>query len=212
MSELPAVPDDNDDDDVVPVGELPDELRFEFRVSRTPDEIVESFSGDAQVEWSVDGRPHPFPPPGSPQFQAWPRDSTTLFVRHTVPAAIPVVSPCVMIELVPGAQHTTVRGWFLHHPPRSRRRELTLKLAIVASAAYYLAIIALDTGLLFPHPYYLLILGAFTILGIMHNRPKARSMQAYGSALWGLIGQKFVPHALGEAEQEDPFRDDLVPR
>ena len=54
------------------------------------------------------------------------------------------------------------------------------------------------------------ILFAVTVYELYRQQPSERSMRRHGHALWGLLGELFVPHAIGW-DAESPFRRGLMP-
>ncbi len=185
--------------------------KFEFAISLSQEEVIESFRSDPSVAWAEHGNPDPFPPADAPPFQAWLAPGGQLLLRHAVPAVVEATSPLVCIQFsARPSGGTLVRGSFLRAPPSMIRGERTTKISALVLGSFSILYTAwvgwaatLDIGV------WAIAICA-VVLWFQNNKPKAQSMQQFGRALWGLVGQKFVPHVLGEADS--PFRDRALPR
>ncbi len=193
-------------EELVPVGELPQELTIGLRVSLSPAELTERFASDERIDWSGTDRPDPFPDSSAPQFQAWQWNDESLFIRHSVPAAVNLSSPCVFIEWEPTERGTKVRIRFLRHPPRSKKSVRNIQLAMAVW-------IVVNGGYLLIGEFLQFAMGiigavaALLVLALIRNRPKPASMEAYGGDLRRMIGEALVPHQLGDGDDDDPFRN-----
>ena len=187
-------------------------LRYEASVSLSVDELIASFAQDPRVAWYPNANPPPFGSAATHEFEAWPIGPRTLVVRTNVPASIQTASPYVLIEMDPleqGGAH--VRARFVRRPPGVQLgKTIRVVLAVscvfsVIGAIFYVVILPLF--LFHPTVWVMAIGGVGGIVALAQyskNRPKPESMQSFGAGLWGLVGNKLVPHALGGGE--DPFR------
>jgi hypothetical protein len=190
--------------------------KFDFALDLRPAEVMDAFRNHPDVAWT-DGSPDPFPDLGGPTYQAWPRDETSFYIRVATGAAEQTLSPVVMVQMEETHFGTKLEGQFLRHPPRSRSYERLIKGTLWASAAFGAAWLVMVAAMLAWEP----IIGITYLFNIMtiispiaialpftvRNSPTKESMLRHGQSLWSLIGGVFVPHALGEGEAEDPFRE-----
>jgi hypothetical protein len=178
--------------------------QFEFRVSLSPEEIVESFRNDARIEWVAKGPPGSFALAGK-HFQAWRASETRLVVRHAVWDPSHGPSPNVHIEWMPHPKSgTLVRGVFARRAVPVNNRPLLVISALAGVLFLVVLLVSLEPRAVL----YLVgsIAAFFALRSAMSDRPTPKSMQNFGPGLWRLVGEKFVPHALGPAE-DDPFRE-----
>jgi hypothetical protein len=75
---------------------------------------------------------------------------------------------------------------------------------IISAIAY---VVFMPLVILHPTVWGTVVVGVAALVALARysqNRPKPESMASFGAPLWGLIGSKLVPHAIGTGE--DPFR------
>jgi hypothetical protein len=176
--------------------------RFEFRVSLEPGEIVAAFRNDPRVEW-FDAPAVSFAAVGK-RFQAWAAGERKLVVRHAVRETALGPSPNVHIEWTADPRGgTIVRGVFLKRAVPGNQRALTIA-TLVAIVGCGIGALVIDVLLV--RGVIAGVLALIAIRAAASNRPTAPSMHHFGRPLWQLVGEKFIPHALGPAE-DDPFRE-----
>jgi hypothetical protein len=187
-------------------------LRYDAHISLSVDELFESFAEDPRVAWYPNADPPPFGSPGVHEFEAWPTAQRGLVVRANVPASIHTASPYVVIEASPlQPTGTRVRARFVRRPPGVQLSQMVRTVLMVTCVLTILGTIAYAVVLplmLFHPSLWMMAISSVAGIGILtqysKNRPQPESMTAFGGPLWGLVGNKLVPHALGGGE--DPFR------
>jgi hypothetical protein len=210
-----------DDDTSAPVARMtssesgefhPPALRYEASVSLSMDEVRQAFEQDPRVAWYPNANPPPFGSPATHEFEAWPDGPSSIVIRTNVPASIQTASPYVLVEMQSlEPLGTRVRARFVRRPPGvqlSKTVRVVLMVSCVFAVLFAVAYVALIPLMLFHPTLWVTVVGSIggilSLAQYSRNRPKPESMAAFGSSLWGLVGNKLVPHALGEGE--DPFR------
>ncbi len=145
--------------------------------------------------------------PAHHRFQAWPSDHGGWTLR-------PVAShdsdhaPVVELRTSPEGRVTRIDGEFLHRP-RVAEFERRIELALIA---FPVALVVLQAAMLGAAAFLVVMpaLFAITAYELYRQQPSERSMRRHGHAMWGLIGELFVPHAIGW-DADSPFRRGLAP-
>ncbi len=143
----------------------------------------------------------------SRRFQAWPTDGGGWTLRPVASSEVDH-APVVELRTSPDGRVTRIDGEFLHRP-RVATFERRIELALIAMP---LALVVLQAAMLGASAFLVAmpILFAVTVSELYRQRPSERSMRRHGHALWGLLGELFVPHAIGW-DAESPFRRGLAP-
>ncbi len=181
---------------------------FRYALSIEPPDVVESFKTDPRVRWSADGWPDAFPSAADPQFQAWQDAAGNVLLRETVPAQLQSVSPLVCIRIQARREGgTLVEGQFLRRPPSMSLNRVAKGLVLGIGGLYivYGLVVSLVLGMFQPGLFAAIPIMALLLL--QNNKPTKTSMQTHAAALWSLLGEKIVPHALSGQDPENPFRD-----
>ena len=184
----------------------PDEVpapRFEFRVSLTPEELLARFREDERIEWS-EQPPQSFPRRKRVTFQGWLASARKVVIRHVVRNPKDGASPNVHIEWEADPRGgTLVRGRFLRRAvPIDLRPWLTGAVVTIAGSLAIFLLIGVP-----PIHYFIAgVLAAASLVAMSSSRPTRKSMEIFGAPLWQLVGETFVPHALGSGDHA-PFRE-----
>lgn len=185
---------------------IPPDERYEGNVSLSPGEIGDAFANDEHVAWYPHADPPAFGRDDAPPFEAWPHGPNAILVRRRIPRRWMTPTPYVLIDLqrrLAGGTH--VRARFVARPPHmmfSNNLGAVVVVAILSCVALVLTQPLLALAL-----HQVLLLTAIPVALVfryLSNRPSRASMLAFGAPLRALIGAKFIPHALGEADS--PFR------
>ena len=141
------------------------------------------------------------------RFQAWPSASGGWTVRPVSSSEVDH-APVVELRTSPDGRVTRIDGEFLHRP-RVAEFERRIELALMGLP---IALVVLQAAMLGASSFLVAmpILFAVTVFELYRQQPSERSMRRHGHALWGLLGELFVPHAIGW-DAESPFRRGLMP-
>lgn len=188
---------------------VPATERFKSRVSLTPAEIVDAFANDQRILWCPNADPPAFSAPGARPYQAWPAGHGAIFLRCTVPAMVHEASPYVLIQYAEAPEGgTNVTAKFLKRPANMTISQSTIVLGTIGllgmAALLTVAVVVAGT-----YQFFTIggcIVAAVVLAQYSRNRPSEQSMVRFGHHLRAILGEKFVPHALGGADQGAPFR------